>query len=575
MIKLPYGISNFETLVSNGYIYIDRTPYVEQLEQMNQRYLVMVRPRRFGKSLFLSVLEHYYGLEYRDRFDQLFGSYYIGQHPTPSANSYLILKFDFSQIDTSSFENTFASFLQNVKESAKRYVSRYPQFFAKEELAPIDELDFPSHVIQRLLTATEFQAPNQKIYLLVDEYDHFANELLSFHFEEFNKIVGQNGFVRKFYESIKTGTQSGIIDRLFITGVSPLTLDSLTSGFNMSTNITLEEEFNHLMGFTQSEVLGILRGIEIPQEEEEEVMALMKDWYDGYLFSTNAQGHVYNSDMVLYFASIYAAKRRYPEELLDANIASDYRKIRKLFTIKDKEIEHLAHLDELLKKGELVSKLVRQFELNRRFDREDFISLLFYTGIITIDGKILDQAVFKMPNYVIKQLYYQYFHQVMLERTELVDRRIKVERLIATLALENELEPLIQYTQEILQELSVRDKQNFDEKYVKVIFTSAFYNSGIYTIHNELEVKKSATEKGFVDLLLQKRPPYETKYQFLIEFKYVKKEDAAKAASIKAEAIKQLEGYLHHDPFLQELKQLKAYVVVFVGNEGEYVEVKN
>ena len=574
MLKLPYGISNFELLVNEGYLYIDRTFYLEKLESLSQRYLFFVRPRRFGKSLFLSVLEYYYGLQYKDKFERLFGKYYIGQNPTPAANKYLILKFDFSQMDTSSFENTFKSFLGNVKGSALTFLELYAHLFGQPNLEEVKNYTFPAEVMQHILRIARVNAPDHKIYLLVDEYDHFANEILSFRFDDFQEMVGKNGFVRKFYEAVKVGTQSGTIDRLFITGVSPLTLDSLTSGFNISTNISLRKEFNALMGFKQNEVRDILRGIEIPREKEEEALALMKGWYNGYLFAEEAAEHIYNSDMVLYFATEYSSSQNYPKELLDPNIASDYTKIRRLFKIRDKEKEHLQYLDELLTTGAISAKLVRQFELERRFDRNDFISLLYYTGIITIHKSSLAAVILKMPNYVIEQLYYQYFHQVAIERSRLPANQIDLHEIIRVLALNNEMRPLIDYTQQILTALSTRDKVKFDEKYIKAIFTSVLFTVGIYTIRHELEVKRSPTDKGYVDILLQKRPPFETKYQFAMELKYVKKADAAQAEAVKKEAVEQLRRYLRYDDYLQKLEDLKAYVVLFVGNEGEFVEVK-
>lgn len=166
MIKIPYGISNFETLVERGKYYIDRTKYIEQLEDFFSSYLFFVRPRRFGKSLFLSVLEYYYGIQYKDKFEELFGNYYIGQHPTSLANQYLILKFDFSQIDTSSFEGTFTSFLQNVKVGALEFLGGYSQFFNQADSQEVRNATYPSHIIQNLITSTKLKAPNHKINLV-------------------------------------------------------------------------------------------------------------------------------------------------------------------------------------------------------------------------------------------------------------------------------------------------------------------------------------------------------------------------------------------------------------------------
>lgn len=572
MIKIPYGISNFETLVSNNYTYIDRTPFIERLEQINYRYLFFLRPRKFGKSLFLSTLDYYYNINAKDKFNSLFGQYYIGQNPTKLANQYLILRLDFSQISTSSFQDTFNGFLFNVKMGAIDFYGKYPQFFNRNDIERIRKHTSPSEVIQDVITETALRTPHQ-IYLLIDEYDHFANEILSFRFNEFMTIVGQNGFVRKFYEAIKVGTQKGVIDRLFVTGISPITLDSLTSGFNISTNISLKKEFNTLLGFEESEVIKILKGVEIPYKELPAVLAQMKSWYNGYKFNVNANNRVYNSNMILYFAADYSLNKTYPTELLDPNIASDYNKIRKSFKIKGKEKENLVYLNNLVETGELRSNLVHQFDLEKQFGRADFISLLFYQGIITIWENRYNQIIFRMPNYVIEQLYFQYFHQIILEQTELQYEGIDVMDKIIELADYNNMQPLVEYTESILQELAVRDMMNFDEKHIKTIFTSAFYISTIYTIRNEFEVKKTSNSKGFVDLLLLQRPPFYPKYQFAIEFKYIKKQNAQKFEMIKQEAIEQLQTYLQNDEYLRDLEDLKAYVVIFLGNKGTLIAV--
>ncbi|MEN0047043.1 MAG: AAA family ATPase, partial [Bacteroidota bacterium] len=471
MQKVPYGISNFEMLISEGYFYIDRTPYIELLENMHYRYLFFLRPRKFGKSLFLSVLEYYYDLNLKDKFEPLFGQFYIGQNPTPKANQYLILQFDFSQIDTSSFDNTFDGFLNNSKIGASRFYGRYPQFFSQEDMERVKQYDFPSKVIQDVLAQVELYAPNHKIYLLIDEYDHFANEILSFRYDEFMTMVGRNGFVRKFYEAIKVGTQKGIIDRMFVTGVSPITLDSLTSGFNISSNVTLNLRLDKMLGFTEEEVIEILEKVQVPEEDLTDVLADLRSWYNGYKFNVKSEKSVYNSNMVLYFAAHYDEFKEYPEELLDPNIASDYNKIRSSFKIQGREKEHLAHLETLLDTGRLRTGLTRQYNLNKRFDEADFISLLFYQGIITIEDNEFDVNIFKMPNYVIQQLYFQYFHQIVLERSQLDELGTDVRHKVVDLAKSGNILPLVEYTEKILQELAVRDTVRFDEKYIRAIFT--------------------------------------------------------------------------------------------------------
>ncbi|MEN0051783.1 MAG: PD-(D/E)XK nuclease domain-containing protein, partial [Bacteroidota bacterium] len=221
--------------------------------------------------------------------------------------------------------------------------------------------------------------------------------------------------------------------------------------------------------------------------------------------------------------------------------------------------------------------LTRQYNLNKRFDEADFISLLFYQGIITIEDNEFDVNIFKMPNYVIQQLYFQYFHQIVLERSQLDELGTDVRYKVVDLAKSGNILPLVEYTEKILQELAVRDTVRFDEKYIRAIFTAAVSTSGIYIIRNEFEVKipiqSGSTGKGFVDLLLLERLPYQPKYQIIIEVKYLQKKDHHRLETVKQEAIEQLQNYLKQDEFLNGLKKLKAFVIVFVGFKGEIVEL--
>ncbi|MCS7036338.1 MAG: AAA family ATPase, partial [Saprospiraceae bacterium] len=323
--RFPYGVSNFEKLIEGEYVYVDRTQYIELLENLSAPYQFFLRPRRFGKSLFLSVLEYYYAQEHRAKFERLFSGLYIGQHPTPLVGKYLVLKFDFSGIETADIGKIYYSFLSAVQDAVESVLIRYPHLFAKEKREEIRAIQTPAETINRLLTFLE-DHPQERLLVLIDEYDHFTNELIAFHFDNFQEIVSRNGFVRKFYEALKKGTQRGVIDRMFITGVSPITLDSLTSGFNIGSNLSLDLELHDLMGFREEEVAQLLRHAGVPEEELPQVLGDVRTWYNGYRFHRQAPHRLYNPDMVLYFAEEYARYRRYPERLLDINVSSDYGK---------------------------------------------------------------------------------------------------------------------------------------------------------------------------------------------------------------------------------------------------------
>lgn len=565
MLRLPYGTSNFEILVKQGYLYVDRTPYIEQLERLNEKYLFFLRPRRFGKSLWVSVLQYYYGLEHKDKFETLFGKYYIGQNPTPLANSYLVLKFDFSGIDTDSKEKTYRGFSFKVEEGTRKFLDEYKAYFSSEAIEDILSKPAPEIMINRLFTYAQ-RAGIPKVYVIIDEYDHFTNELLSFRLSEFQEIVSENGYVRKFYEVIKTATQEGVVDRFFATGVAPVTLDSLTSGFNIGTNISIEPEFNGMLGFTEFEVKAILKGIEIPDSEISGMMVEIRHWYNGYLFEADGKERMYNSDMVLYFAKEYQKRRKYPKSLLDTNISSDYGKIGKLFRLGGEEAKRWKTLENLLSGEEVSAQLTEQFSFARKFNEFDFLSLLFYMGLLTIKEADLSKLKLQIPNEVIRELYYQYFLEQIQLHASLEINAPDVVNDVLELAKYNNPQPLINLLENTLTQLSNRDWPGFDEKHLKTILVAYFYSVGIYHIQSEPEMNQK-----YPDLLLRRRPPYEPPYQFMIELKFLYKKDGDKVEAVADQGRKQLQAYLAAEE-VQGLENLCAWLWVFVGTDAVVVE---
>ena len=278
MKKLPYGISNYEELVKDGYYYVDKTMYIEQLENLAEKRIMFLRPRKFGKTLFTSTLENYYDIKKKEEFEILYGDTYIGKKPTKLKNSYHILKFNFSGIDTTNEETTIKGFKKEVASSIKVFVEKYGLDFY------INIDDEAENILDNLIKAFLIQKAEEKIYVIIDEYDHFANELLGFNTNQFKNLVSKNGKVRKWYEILKKGTES-VIDRIFITGVAPITLDSLTSGFNIGLDITQDREFNEMMGFTEEELKDLMLKQKIDKEEQEKIIPIMRENYDGYRFS--------------------------------------------------------------------------------------------------------------------------------------------------------------------------------------------------------------------------------------------------------------------------------------------------
>lgn len=558
-MKLPYGESNFKTVIEEGYFYQDRSMFIRELEDKATKYLFYLRPRRFGKSLFVSMLYYYYGLEHKDLFNDLFGKLDIGKQPTPLANQYLVLKFEFSRIDTDTFKGTFEGFQSNVLFGVQDFFTQYGEWFTEVQQAEILSKRSPNEVLKSLFSFYKKNKITYPIYILIDEYDHFANELISFNFKYFEQSVTKNGFVRKFYETIKTATWEGIVKRMFVTGVSPLTLDSMTSGFNISSNVSLWREFHALMGFEEPEVKKILQGIGVPENELLTTLDDLRAWYDGYLFNIKAKNHIYNPDMVLFFAIRYQSDKAYPDQLLDPNIATDYSKIQKLFKIQGREEAHLTVLDTLINSGSVNADLTMQFSLERKFSNDNLVSLLFYMGFLTIKEQTVGGYVFRFPNYVIERLYADYFVEMLQQQQGLPIDSSQLNFALREMALKGTPQYLYDEVSKILQVLSTCDAQGFTENSLKAIFISLLKQQQFYYVHSEYE-----SQRQYVDIFLETIRGHGVKFEVAFELKYVKKDKDIDLEAELAKAEIQLMNYMISKKFI-ERPALKAYVVLVHG----------
>ncbi len=403
MKKLPYGISNYEELVKDGYYYVDKTMYIEQLENLAEKRIMFLRPRKFGKTLFTSTLENYYDTKKKDEFEILYGDTYIGKKPTKLKNSYYILKFNFSGIDTTNEETTIKGFKSKVQSSIKFFVEKYGlDFFVNNQ-------EEAENILDDLIKAFKIQKAEEKIYVIIDEYDHFANELLGFNTNQFKSLVSKNGKVRKWYEILKEGTES-VIDRIFITGVAPITLDSLTSGFNIGLDITQDREFNEMMGFTEEELKDLMLKQKIDKEEQEKIIPIIRENYDGYRFSIKGKEKMYNSNMCLYFLNSYTRFKEVPTQLIDMNIASDYSKLGKLLDLCQGE-EREKVIEKTVSGEGIVSEITQKFNPAIEFTEKDLVSMLYYLGYLTISGEEVGYPILNIPNKVMKEIYSDYFYK--------------------------------------------------------------------------------------------------------------------------------------------------------------------
>ncbi len=555
--KLPYGISDYERIVKDNYYYVDKTKYIEKLEDLPQPYITFLRPRKFGKTLFTSTLENYYDIKKKDKFEQLYKETYIGKHPTPLKNSYHILRFNFSGIDTSTVDTTINGFKREVGSSIKLFAQKYGlDFYVNME-------DEAENILDNLIKSFIVQKSNDKIYVIIDEYDHFANELLGFDTDQFKSLVSKNGKVRKWYEILKKGTET-VIDRIFITGVAPITLDSLTSGFNIGTDITRDEEFNEMLGFTEAELVELMNAQEISKEKEEEMLPIMKENYDGYKFSINGKEKIYNSTMCLYFLSNYTRLEKLPESLVDVNIASDYSKIGKMLDLC--KGEKRAEIIEKTVSGEgILSEITQKFNPAMEFTDMDLVSMLYYLGYLTIVKEELGMPELKVPNKVMREIYSDYFIKLIDDEAQMSIDNDEYTEILRQLALEGKIDKIVEILQKYLKNLSNRDYQRFDEKYVKLIFYCISMNLKLYTVKSELEVQRE-----YPDILLVPRDRSKGYNSIMVEFKYLKKGEENKLKEKQKEAKEQIFKYSNYNE-IKDIEKLHRYTITAV-NDKLYVE---
>ncbi|MDR2563397.1 MAG: AAA family ATPase [Prevotellaceae bacterium] len=409
--RLPYGISNFKRLREDDYMYVDKTRWIEYMEEENNPYQFFIRPRKFGKSLLFSMLSYYYDLKRADEFENLFGDLYIGQNPTPRHNSYLMMLFDFSGLRTDSEENFTIDFNQCIENTIRTFFAQYKTLLPAAQTSKERIIDARTGAMSLRWACSEAETAGLNIFVVVDEYDHFANDLIAqgkyLGNEVYRRMIRANGLVRDFYETLKIGTKS-VIDRIFITGISPVMMDDLTSGFNIATNLTMDLKYNEMMGFNENEVNKIICESGIDQNS---IKIDPKLYYDGYLFHPEGENRVYNPAMILYFFSRTKKEGKAPEYIIDDNLKTDYARLHRLIENENNREKLL----EIAKNNGIISEIIHKFSIDRLHDDEYFVSLLFYMGLLTIDGEDKNGWRLKIPNYTIRTIYWEYIEKITRE----------------------------------------------------------------------------------------------------------------------------------------------------------------
>jgi hypothetical protein len=568
--RLPYGNSDFKRIITENYAYVDKTRYIEMLEKESNPNQFFIRPRKFGKSLFFMTLFYYYDLNEADNFDDLFGNLYIGKHPTPERNSYAVMRFDFSGLDTSSEEGFKKTFSISVQDTVRNFFRVYSHIFSEADtyVRQIDE-DKPGILaLQKIFSAAE--QDKVKLFFIIDEYDHFANDLIALGNRQgkdfYKKMIAANGQVRDFYERIKIAAKSSIVNRTFITGISPVMLDDLTSGYNIAQIFTLNPKYNEMMGFTQTEVEQLMQETGV---DPALINVDMEAYYNGYLFHRDGQYRVYNPNMVLYFFGQILEFGKPPEDIIDQNLQTDYGRLRRLIQ-NDSNRETLIRI---MKEDGIVAEILKKFSIDTLNDDDYFVSLLFYMGMLTVKGPYLTKTRLTIPNYSIKTLYWDYLMKTVREHSpEMTVQTRELDESIFALAMEGDLEGFISYVSEnAFSKLSAHDLRQFDEKYIQILLLAYLFMSKIYIPMSEYEAVPGRT-----GIYLQRSPLLpQIKYEWTLELKYCKTN--ASEAEILAQQEKgrtQMEQYITSHR-LGDRPDLKAAVIVFIGkNKYRIISVK-
>jgi hydrogenase maturation factor len=565
--RIPYGISSFKQVRSEGLYLVDKTMFFERMEQAGH-FLFLVRPRRFGKSLFLNMLEAYYDINEKDNFQELFKGLYVADHPTEWRNKFQMLHLDFSQVgsDVERLDDNFDFYLSLCCVNfAKEYARFYPDDF-------VDEVKRIPRGIQKLnyinLVAHTIGC---RLYLIVDEYDNFTNNVLNVKGQQaYHDLTHGTGFYRDVFKLFKP-----MFDRIVMLGVAPITLDDLTSGYNIALNITIDARFNQMLGFSEDEVRQMIRyykevGAIKPEISEDSIIADIKPWYDNYCFAEDSFGRepsMFNSDMVCYYMSTLIDTGKKPKEMVDPNTKTDYKKLRNLIEIGNMTEERRQTIYDIVHTGYTISTLNSYFPAESITDEDNFISLLFYYGMLTIRGTLGAALKLGIPNNNVRIQYYNYLMQAFQQIRPTALSQLNVPFYQA--AVEGQWRPMMDYILKAYHDTTAVRQLIEGERNLQGFMNAYLSLDPYYLVAPEMEFSH-----GYCDFFLL---PNDTvfpmvKHSYILELKYLKT-DATEAEADRqwSEALEQIKNYaadrklqsmLHGTQLHSIVVQIKGYDVV-------------
>ncbi len=571
--KIPYGISDFELFRTDNYYYVDKTKYIELLEN-SPRYLFLIRPRRFGKSLFLSILTAYYDVYYKDKFDFFFSDTYIGKYPTAEKNKYLILSFNFAIVD-SRIENTYESFEAHCSINFRIFVDKYEKYFTEKQLIELRKTKKSDAHLETIFRYCQYNG--LKLYIIIDEYDNFTNSILaSYGQDKYLQFTKDKGFFKHFFNVIKGGTTgtSASISKMYITGVSPITLEDVTSG-GIGKNITTNSVLNEFIGFTESEVKEILLYYKKAgkiKHEVSQILDIFRQWFGNYRFSKKTKSNMFNSTMVFNFLIDYMQLNEIPDNLIDDNTKIDYTKLQHLLIIDKKLNGNFSVLKQISEDREIQSNINSTFSVKEIGGRDNFVSLLYYFGLITIVDYKEGAYVLKIPNESIKSFFAKYIKDAYKDADIFKIDIYKYSDLVRQMTYHGKWqEVFIFLSKEVKNQTKIRDYIS-GESMIKGFLLAYLNLLDYYTIMTEKEFNK-----GFADLWLEpvafKYP--DIAYSYLIELKYFSRQDDKKIKieipNIVKTATKQLNRYVKDSHIVKTKANTIVKKIVLVYNAWELI----
>ena len=559
----PYGVSSFEEFNKLNRAYVDKTEFINVIDKLDSPYPVLLRPRRFGKTTFVKMLLCFYDISYKDKYDEIFKGTKIHEMNLPSHNTYHVIKFDFSGISGTDTVSLITNFNHKLAEAFTNFNRRYPDFNFNCEQVELS----PSAFIGKFFSHYEMYAKANNLYILIDEYDNFANDVLSNDRDLFKTITQSNGFLKDFYKCIKTFTDN-VVAKTFITGVSSVSLDSLTSGFNIAKNVTCDPRLNEFAGFTKDELVGLIEKLvdtKALNTTAENIAEIMRQAYNGYAFCPKAKHTLFNSSMCLNYIKYINTNQalQNPERVLDPACAFDKSKVADIISFTPKNVLKLV-ASEFESTGEIViSELAQSINLNQidQYDLQTSLSVLYYLGYLTIknDG-VGSRICLTYPNKMMKYMFELCFINALIPKIE--DDENCIFDITSMLRGNPDLKGFIDSVTEYLSlRITNQHLLGFNENTIKVLVRAKLEDLKMLSVNTEQKLTVPMVGEKFADLVVDNRKGT----YYLFEFKYFSKAKAQQHPNILqekiAEATAQINSYKTAVEF--EGKTVFSYIAIF------------